>query len=101
MIHNVVSGVGVMLGSQGDLQGGLPIQGVRDGATPYHEPMRLLAIIEAPLERISALIRKHEVLQTLFHNQWVNLLALEPQTFEFHRFCTDSRWERLEAGQVS
>ena len=100
VIHNVVSGVGVMLGSQGDLQGGLPLQGVRDGARPYHEPMRLLAIIEAPLERISALIQKHEVLQTLFHNQWVNLLALEPKTFEFHRFSTDSRWERLAAGQV-
>ena len=100
VIHNVVGGVGVMLGSQGDLQGGLPLQGVRDGARPYHEPMRLLAIIEAPLERISALIQKHEGLQALFHNQWVNLLALEPQTFEFHRYSTEARWERLEVKQV-
>lgn len=100
VIHNVVGGVGVMLGSQGDLQGGLPIQGVKDGSRPYHEPMRLLAVIEAPPERISALIQKHDALQTLFHNQWVNLLALDPKTFEFHRYSTDARWERVEAGQV-
>ncbi len=95
VIHNVVGGVGVMLGSQGDLQGGLPLQGVNDGARHYHEPMRLLAIIEAPRERISTLIRKHEALQTLFHNQWVNLLALEPWTCSFHRYNPNSTWEPL------
>ncbi len=95
VVHNVVGGVGVMLGSQSDLQGGLPLQGVAAGAQRYHEPMRLLAIIEAPTERISRAIRKHAALQTLFHNQWVNLLALDPDGPRFHRYRPDATWERL------
>ena len=101
VIHNVVGGVGVMLGSESDLQGGLPIQGVFDGAQRYHEPMRLLAIIEAPTERISNAIRKHAALQTLFHNQWVNLLALDPATREFHRYNLDSTWEPISLQQAA
>ena len=92
VIHNVVGGVGVMLGSQGDLQGGLPLQGVLDGPRRYHEPMRLLAIIEAPTDRISRIIQKHDVLQALFHNQWVNLMAFDPASNEFHRYGPDARW---------
>jgi len=95
VIHNVVSGVGVMLGSQSDLQGGLPLQGVNSGARHYHEPMRLLAIIEAPKQRIAATIQKHAILQQVFHNGWVNLLAVDPATGEFHRYTPDSSWEAM------
>lgn len=95
VIHNVVGGVGVMLGSQGDLQGGLPVQGVIDGPRRYHEPMRLLAVIDAPAERISGIIAKHEILQALFHNQWVNLLAFDADRNEFQRYGTDATWKRL------
>jgi hypothetical protein len=91
--HNVVSGVGVMHGSHGDLQTGLPLQSVNDGARHYHEPIRLLAIIEAPMSRISGVIQKHTLLQHLFHNQWVNLVAVDPTTHEFHRYRPDSTWE--------
>ena len=95
VIHNVVSGVGVMLGSQSDLQSGLPVQSINDGDVHYHEPMRLLAIIEAPRERIASIIRKHDVLQQIFHNRWMNLLALDPQTRQFHRYHPDSTWETM------
>ena len=101
VIHNVVGGVGVMLGSQGDLQGGLPLQGVLDGSRRYHEPMRLLAIIEAPTERISAIIEKHEILQTLFHNQWVNLVAFDSGMNAFHRYGTDARWSGVALEEVA
>ena len=33
-----------------------------NGDMPYHEPMRLLSMIEAPRERIVKLIARHEVL---------------------------------------
>ncbi len=101
VIHNVVAGVGVMLGSQGDLQGGLPLQSVNDGASHYHEPMRLLAVIEAPTDRISMLIERHAILQKLFHNGWVNLLALNPDTHVVHRYNTDSTWEPLLLKQAA
>ncbi len=95
VIHNVVSGVGVMLGSQSDLQMGFPLQTVNSGNVHYHEPMRLLAIIEATPGVLSSIIRKHAILQQLFHNEWLNLVALNPHTFEFHRYTPDARWESI------
>ncbi|MEO2018873.1 MAG: DUF2309 domain-containing protein [Fuerstiella sp.] len=94
--HNVVSGVGVMHGSHSDLQTGLPLQSVNDGNRHYHEPIRLLAIIEAPTSRISSTIQKHTLLQHLLHNQWINLVAVDPETREFHRYVPDSTWEPLQ-----
>jgi uncharacterized protein len=93
VIHNIVSGIGVMLGSQSDLQKGLPLQSVNDGARHYHEPMRLLAIIEAPPDRIGSIIQKHALLQHIFHNQWMNLMALDPDSQKFSRYLADSTWE--------
>jgi uncharacterized protein YbcC (UPF0753/DUF2309 family) len=101
VIHNVVAGVGVMLGSQSDLQSGLPLQGVNDGARHYHEPMRLLAIIEAPPARIAALIQKHAILQQVFHNGWMNLLARDPETRVFFRYNPDSTWEAMPQRQAA
>ncbi len=95
VIHNVVSGIGVMLGSQSDLQTGLPLQTVKDGDRPYHEPMRLLAVIEAPPGRISAIIQQHDLLQQLFHNHWVSLVALDPDTGACHRYHPDATWEAM------
>lgn len=95
VIHNLVGGIGVMLGSQSDLQRGLPLQSVNDGARHYHEPMRLLGIIEAPPDRIRSIIRKHTVLQHIFHNGWMNLVAFDADTKAFSRYLSDSTWESV------
>ena len=95
VLHNVVGGVGMMLGSQSDLQMGFPLQTVNNGDTHYHEPMRLLAIIEQTPSVISSVIQKHSILQQLFHNQWLNLVALDPHTFEFHRYNANATWETV------
>ncbi|MEI2702369.1 MAG: putative inorganic carbon transporter subunit DabA [Baekduia sp.] len=76
-IHNVVAGVGVLAGQSGDLQLGLPWQSVADGKRLVHEPMRLAAIVEAPLDRIAAIIERNEVLQRLFGGGWVALVSRE------------------------
>ena len=53
--HNVVGRLGIMSGPWSDLRLGLARQTVMNGHMPYHEPMRLLTIIEAPRERIDKL----------------------------------------------
>ncbi len=63
--HNVVGRLGIMSGPWSDLRLGLARQTVMNGDMPYHEPMRLLTIIEAPRERIEKLIARHEVLAAL------------------------------------
>ena len=45
--------------------------------------------------RITAIIQKHAILQQLLHNQWLNLVAHNPYTFEFHRYNPDATWERI------
>ena len=94
--HNVVGRVGVMYGSQSDLCIGLPVQTVLDVETPYHEPMRLFVIIEAPMERISAIISRHDVLKRLVGNQWINLVALDPVTMEFFYQHSLEDWQRIQ-----
>ncbi len=95
MLHNVVGGVGMMLGTQSDLQMGFPLQTVNNGKTHYHEPMRLLAVIEHTPDVISSIIQKHSILQQLFHNEWINLVALDPNSFEYHRYNPNATWERF------
>jgi hypothetical protein len=84
-----------MLGSGGDLQTGLPRQTVMKGEERYHDPLRLLAVIEAPLYRIEEIVGNHHILQHLFDNRWVNLVALDPRTGAFHRYLPGMAWERL------
>lgn len=74
-LHNPVGGVGVLLGGGGDLRAGLPRQSVLDGDDPYHEPMRLLTVVQAPLERITAVVDRNDVLRHLFDGGWVTLAA--------------------------
>lgn len=81
-----------MTGSQSDLRMGLPVQSVLDGTHPYHEPLRLTAVIEAPPALISALIARQPLLQTLFHNEWLRLLALDPRDRRFYRYRA-AGWE--------
>jgi uncharacterized protein YbcC (UPF0753/DUF2309 family) len=95
VIHNIVAGIGVMYGAQSDLATGLPLQTIYNGEAHFHEPMRLLTIIEAAPSIIGGIIARHEVLQQFFHNGWVNLVALDPQTLEFQRYNTDATWERV------
>ncbi|HWH35178.1 MAG TPA: DUF2309 domain-containing protein [Acidimicrobiales bacterium] len=72
-LHNPVGGIGVVLGEGGDLQVGLPAQGVGVGERRMHEPLRLLAAVQAPLDRIEAIIQRNQVLQELIGGRWITL----------------------------
>jgi len=74
-LHNPVGGIGVMLGEGGDLQVGLPAQAVGIGNRRMHQSLRLLALIQAPFERIDAIIARNEVLQHYIGGKWMTLAA--------------------------
>jgi uncharacterized protein len=93
--HNVVGRFGVMFGTQSDLCVGLPIQTVFDGEKPYHEPMRLFVIMEAPLNMIATITARHTILQRLTRNQWLHIVALDPDTMEFSLFQAPKDWKPL------
>ncbi len=76
-IHNVVGSAGVLAGHTGDLQLGLPWQSVGVGSDLIHEPLRLLAIVQAPLAHIDAIIDRNPMLQNLIGNDWIALIARE------------------------
>ncbi|MDE2410300.1 MAG: DUF2309 family protein [Sphingomonadales bacterium] len=87
--HNVVGGIGVVQGNGGDLCVGLPRQSLfADDGTPFHVPQRLLAIVQAPRERVEAVVTAHDILGRLIGNGWVNLVVIDPET---GRAC---RWRR-------
>ncbi len=96
--HNVVGRFGIMSGPWSDLRLGLARQTVMNGDMPYHEPMRLLTIIEAPRGRIEKLIERHEVLQHFYHNEWVHLVALDPEDKTWYRYRPDATWSPIEQG---
>ncbi len=97
-IHNVVGAIGVLSGHNGDLQLGLPWQSIADGQRLVHEPMRLLAIVQAPLARIDAIIARNTVLQQLFGNDWVTLAARERPADRWLRH-TPRGWQPWTTGK--
>jgi uncharacterized protein YbcC (UPF0753/DUF2309 family) len=76
-IHNVVGQIGICLGNSGDLQTGLPLQSLHDGRQWVHEPLRLHVYLEAPRERIDAVLEKHAGVRELVENGWLHLFAIE------------------------
>jgi uncharacterized protein YbcC (UPF0753/DUF2309 family) len=99
-VHNVIGSVGAIAGHAGDLQLGLPWQSVSDGVTLLHEPMRLLAVVEAPLGRIDAIVDRNPILQRLFGNDWVGLVARDNSGESWQRW-TRAGWRPWSESQSS
>lgn len=90
--HNVVGRIGVMTGVWSDLRLGLPAQTVLNGSVPYHEPMRLLTIIEGPKDRIDRVIGKHPLLDQLITLGWITLISLDPTDHRCYRYDRVRGW---------
>lgn len=90
--QNIVAGIGVVLGAGGDLRVGLPLQSVFDGEHAYHEPMRLLVVVQASIPLLDAVIDRNLVLQELIGGQWVNLAARENPSKNWEIRRPDGRW---------
>lgn len=99
--HNVIGKFGVMQGNGSDLMQGLPLQSVNttDDLT-YHEAMRLQVLVYAPTARLDSIIEKHRVLQTLFFNDWVILVAIDPINNKPYRLIAKAQWAEIEVDGV-
>jgi uncharacterized protein YbcC (UPF0753/DUF2309 family) len=85
--HNVTGFLGVMEGASSDLRTGLPRQMIE-----IHEAMRLLVVVEASTERLTEIYQRQAPLQELVGNDWVVLVAMDPQSGEFQLFDSQSGW---------
>ncbi len=89
--HNIAGRFGVMTGNLSDLRTGLPAQTVLKDGAPYHEPLRLLAVIEAPFDHARHAIDSIVSVRNLVHNDWVRMAIADPDTNILHIF-EDGRW---------
>ncbi len=85
LLHSVVGGnVGVIEGNGTDLRIGLPLQSVHDGTYWRHEPVRLTVLIDAPADRIEAVVRQNPDVEALVENQWLWLCRLTEEGTELY-----------------
>lgn len=93
---NIYGTIGFMQGNASDLMHGLPMQSLySDHETAYHTAQRLLVIIDAPRDRVSAIIAKHLELHNLFTNHWLHLIARDPIEEAFFQFQKEGSWKRI------
>jgi hypothetical protein len=95
-VHNIVAGVGVTEGAGGDLKLGLPLQSLFVGDRPFHEPLRLLTVVEAPIARVDGVIARNPVLRELFGGRWVHLAARDSSVAPWRIRRTDGTWVAWE-----
>jgi hypothetical protein len=79
--HNVMGLFGVANGIDGDLRPGLPSQMIE-----VHDPVRLLIVVEHFPEVVLATIQKNPATYEWFINEWVNLVAVNPETHQLFKF---------------
>jgi hypothetical protein len=78
LLHDVVGGhIGVLEGNGGDLRIGLPMQSLHDGERWVHEPLRLTAMLAAPLVAIEQVLAKHAKVRELVEREWIDLVQLD------------------------
>jgi uncharacterized protein YbcC (UPF0753/DUF2309 family) len=92
-LHNVTGAtVGVVEGNGGDLRTGLAWQSVHDGARFVHEPVRLHAIVAAPVDAIEATLDAHPEVRELLDNDWVRLYRMNDQGSVVARYRSRGEW---------
>jgi len=78
--HNVAGRFGVMSGNLSDLRTGLPSQTVLKDGLPYHEPIRLITLVEAPFDHAKQVFDSVVAAKNLVKNGWIRMLIVDPET---------------------
>ncbi len=77
--HNVAGRFAVMTGNQSDLRTGLPTQTVLKDGRPYHEPVRLIALVEAPVPFVLRAVGNLAKVRSLLFGGWMRVIVLDPE----------------------
>jgi uncharacterized protein YbcC (UPF0753/DUF2309 family) len=74
---------------------GLPLQSLTSADDePYHQPLRLSAVIHAPVARVADVLTGHETVTQLLDNGWLSLTVVDPeQDHRAFRYAGDRSWE--------
>ncbi len=83
--HNVMGLFGVANGIDGDLRPGLPSQMIE-----VHDPVRLLMVVEHLPQVVLDTIKKNPATYQWFENEWVVLVASDPETGNMFYFRDDA-----------
>jgi uncharacterized protein YbcC (UPF0753/DUF2309 family) len=97
--HNVAGRFGVMTGNYSDLRTGLPSQTVLKNGQPYHQPMRLITVIEAPFDMALQAIEDVVAVKRLVRNEWIRLLIVDPET-SLVNIYEDGQWQQQTLEQA-
>jgi uncharacterized protein YbcC (UPF0753/DUF2309 family) len=92
--QNVVGTFGIVQGNGGDLMTGLPLQSLQASDTEaYHSPLRLMALVHAPVERVDRILRDNGGLRQLFDHAWLVLTVMDPTDGDAYlRYRPDGTW---------
>ena len=91
--HNVACRFGVMTGNLSDLRTGLPAQTVHEQGFPYHQPLRLITVIEAPFAHACSAVEEVFAVKYLVRNAWVRLMIIDPETSIVYIY-EDGDWKK-------
>jgi uncharacterized protein YbcC (UPF0753/DUF2309 family) len=83
--HNVVSKIGVFNGNYSDLKIGLPTQSVLLEGEAYHEPVRLLTYMEAPLEKVGKAV-ENSIAKEFILNEWIRPVIIDKAAKKVYSF---------------
>lgn len=83
--HNVMGLIGVANSCDGDLRSGLPLQMIE-----VHDPVRLLVIVEHFPEIVLKTIKAVPAMYEWYINEWIHLVAINPETNRFYYFSKGS-----------
>ena len=83
--HNIVSKVGVFSGNYSDLKIGLPTQSVYLEGKAYHEPVRLLSFVEAPLALAGKAV-ENSIAKEFILNEWIRPVIIDREAKKVYSY---------------